>query len=257
MSAQACLDLATAREAGRIAADLCTEKAERVARIAKLPKGQREWSQEEVERLRAIYPSCEALDVAEALGRGLNSIYTMAAKLGLKRKPVSSRGIPFTLDRLKQLLHYEPETGIFTWRVTRKGPVIAGRVAGSARKDGGRRFIGIDRRRYRASHLAWFYMHGCWPEKLIDHRNTNAADDSFKNLRAADHTLNAENKRQAQSNNRSTGMLGVSWHKECRKFAAYISTRGKRTYLGLFETAEAASAAYVAAKRELHEGCTL
>src|SRR5690606_34614864 len=87
-----------------------------------------------------------------------------------------------TQQRLKELLYYDPETGIFTRLVGRSGPrARAGDVAGS---DNGKGYIRIyvDGRPYKAHRLAWFYMHGEWPEE-IDHRNGERADNRLSNLR--------------------------------------------------------------------------
>lgn len=59
-------------------------------------------------------------------------------------------------ERLCELLHYCPETGIFTWKVTRKGLAKAGTVAGSTNGRGYRQ-ISVDGKLYLAHRLAWFY----------------------------------------------------------------------------------------------------
>lgn len=160
-----------------------------------------------------------------------------------------------TVERLKELLHYEPETGVFTWRVkTNKSRNWVGKRAGCANVSTGYVMIGIDGHDIRAHRLAWFYMTGEWPANEVDHRNTDKGDNRWDNLRQATTRLNGENKRRANRNSK-TGFLGVSPHRN--RFMARIKVNGKHKCLGTFDTPEQAHAAYVATKRQLHEGCTL
>lgn len=155
--------------------------------------------------------------------------------------------------KLKELLSYDPATGVFTWRVSMNGRTQAGDVAGSFDVNGYRR-IGVNRRSHKAHRLAWLYMTGEWPKAEIDHRNGSRADNRWINLRESDPILNAQNQRKAQSDS-TTGFLGVSPLKG--RFLARIKAGGKRKNLGTFSTPEQAHAAYLKAKRELHAGCTI
>ena|SRR3990172_4112737 len=157
-----------------------------------------------------------------------------------------------TDSRLREILDYDKITGIFRWRVARRG-VKAGDVAGSV-DTGGYRQIGIDGQSYQASRLVWLYVYGAWPKAKIDHKNTARDDQCFENLRDVTPSGNAQNQRQARRNNK-TGLLGVHSHNE--KFRAQIRLNGKLRHLGLFDTAESAHAAYVSAKREIHITCTI
>ena len=76
-----------------------------------------------------------------------------------------------TQERLKEVLHYDPETGIFMWLVAPNGRIRVGMEAGSSH-DG---YIGIkvDRILYKAHRLAWFYMTGEWPANDVDHWDRN------------------------------------------------------------------------------------
>lgn len=89
---------------------------------------------------------------------------------------------------------------------------------------------------------------------MIDHINGDPSDNRVENLRLADKRLNAENQRRARADN-AIGVLGVMAHGN--KFRAQIRTGGRTIYLGLFLTSDEAYAAYVEAKRRLHEGCSL
>lgn len=156
-------------------------------------------------------------------------------------------------DRLKEMLIYDPTTGVFRWRVRPNGRICVGDEAGNVHVKG-YRYIQLDRRLYFAHRLAWLYMTGEWPKGQVDHKNARRDDNRWKNLRDVTREVNAQNRRTASVKN-SAGLLGVSKH--YGKFQATIFVGGKNRHLGTFVTAETAHAAYVGAKRRLHEGNTL
>jgi hypothetical protein len=132
--------------------------------------------------------------------------------------------------------------------------VEIGAVAGSV-KAAGYVVVTIDGRYYPAHRLIWVMLHGEWPN-VIDHRNGVRSDNRRENIRAATPRLNAENKREALPNNQ-VGLLGVFQVSNRKGYRAQITSKGVNHYLGTFESAESAHAAYVSAKRRLHEGCTI
>ncbi len=153
-----------------------------------------------------------------------------------------------TIERLRELLHYDPETGIFTHRIGRKGQSTrAGEIAGRIRAQDGHRRIGIDYGRYFASRLAWLYMTGEWPESEIDHINRIPNDDRFANLRVATRGENQANRGRPQNN--TSGLKGVNRHKG--RWRAFIKKNGVNIHLGYFPSANAAHEAYVAKAQEL------
>jgi hypothetical protein len=161
-----------------------------------------------------------------------------------------------TQSRLKQLLAYDPETGVFR-RVCDQGRWKKGSIAGStddaSGSSGGYVKIYVDGRRYRAHRLAWMYMTGAFPSS-VDHINHDRSDNRWLNLRMASQPDNAKN-RKMNSNN-SSGFRGVSWYKPSGKWMAYINTApGKRKNLGYFDTILDAVAERVRAERhyEYHE----
>jgi hypothetical protein len=165
-----------------------------------------------------------------------------------------------TAQRLRELLNYDADTGLFTWRVTigcghRREQVKrrAGDNAGYVNADG-YVMIGIEGREYRAHRLAWLYMKGEWPASLLDHKNREKADNRWDNLREADKSVNSQNVLGARSSNR-TGLQGVSY--QANGYFARIRLNGAVTYLGRFKSADEAHQAYLTAKRRLHEGCTI
>lgn len=153
-----------------------------------------------------------------------------------------------TAERLRELLHYEPETGIFRGRVT-SGGRLAGDVAGYCSHSGYVE-IRVDRRPYYAHRLAWLYVYGIWPSGGIDHRNQIKHDNRIDNLREATGSQNGANTGKRIDN--TSGFKGVSWSKQSRRWQAHIRSHGRSKYLGLFDTPEEAHAAYVEAAHCLH-----
>lgn len=162
-----------------------------------------------------------------------------------------------TAERLRELLHYNQETGVFTWAVDRKWNAMRGNIAGT--------IIGskcgyiclqiyIDGRPYKAHRLAFLYMNGEWPARDVDHIDTNSMNNIFSNLRDAGTRINAQNRRVAFKNSQS-GVLGVS--PSGNNWRACIRVDKKRINIGSYKTKELAYQAYVEAKRRLHEGCTI
>lgn len=159
-----------------------------------------------------------------------------------------------TAQRLKELLDYEPETGVFSWKVSRRG-VRPGRT-GNVRPDGYIR-IGIDGVSYLAHRLAWLYMTGAWPSIDVDHFDGNPSNNRFSNLRDVSQQTNLQNFRTATRRNRSSSLLGVSYHARDELWRARIHIDGKERNIGYYKTSEEAHAAYLEAKRKWHEGCTI
>jgi hypothetical protein len=155
-----------------------------------------------------------------------------------------------TAARLRELLHYDPETGIFT-HIARRQSVVVGTVAGNNAPNGYRKHK-IEGRSYTGHRLAWLYLHGDWPVGDVDHINGIRHDNRIANLRDVSRKTNRENMRVAHG---AVGLLGVSI--KGKKFRADIGVDNKNVMLGIFDTPEEAHAAYVHAKRQFHAGCTI
>jgi HNH endonuclease len=159
-----------------------------------------------------------------------------------------------THERLRELLHYNPKTGLFRrLKSCNYNNALKGVIAGLS-KNGERVAIAIDGKHYRAHRLAWFYMTGKWPKGVIDHRDGNQANNRFSNLRDVSRKLNQQNMRRAHQDNK-TGYLGVTVYRG--RYRATIWHNKKQHLVGMFDRAEDAHRAYVLAKRKLHAGCTL
>ena len=171
---------------------------------------------------------------------------------------MSAANSTLTQERLKELLHYNPETGAFIW-ISKPAPranrIKVGSVAGS-NKGNGYVQIQIDGKNYLAQRLAYLFVHGRMPVGDIDHSDGNPSNNRLSNLRDVTHAQNIQNQRTPNKRNTS-GFIGISFRPDTSKYAAYISTDGKRKVLGCFDSAEDAHAAYLKAKRKLHEFCTI
>ena len=152
---------------------------------------------------------------------------------------------------LLKLLHYEPSTGVFTWRESPCCRIPAGARAGSvntSRSDQPYWNIMVNAKNYRSGRLAWLYMTGKWPKREIDHRDGNPLNDVWSNLRPATSTQNKANQKIRRDN--KTGFKGVH---PCRnRFSARAHIRGVYKHLGVFDTAEEAAAAYRQATVAVH-----
>jgi hypothetical protein len=164
--------------------------------------------------------------------------------------------VDITHAELRALLHYCPETGIFTWRVKTCRKVVPGAIAGYTKPEG-YTIIRVNKVRYRASRLAWYYMTKNWPTGDIDHIDGNPRNDAFYNLRDVSTAGNVQNQKRAHARNKTGGLLGVSKIKSSKRWRARICANGVSTLLGWFDTPEEAHAAYVSAKRKLHATCTI
>jgi hypothetical protein len=158
-------------------------------------------------------------------------------------------GLVLTQERIKELLDYDPDTGIFKWKISKARSIKVNNIAGGA-EQGKYHRIRIDGKNYVAHRLAWLYVYGKWPDEYIDHINCIKNDNRIKNLREATNSQNQTNV-LLRSNNTS-GYKGVIWNKQNKKWQAYISVNYSKTHLGYFDNIEDAASAYKKAANVLH-----
>lgn len=154
-----------------------------------------------------------------------------------------------TLERLKYLLSYDPETGLWTRLVTRPGRnAKAGSIARHIDGDGYVQ-IHVDGRYYRSTRLAFFYMTGeQLPDDVeVDHKDRDRSNDRWNNLRLATDSQNKANGDAYETNQLKVRGVGRGDRQRSKPFRARIQVDGKPKHLGYFETPELASAAYKAA----------
>jgi len=153
---------------------------------------------------------------------------------------------------LKEVLDYDPVTGIFTWKVHRHshgGGVKPGDVAGCIDPRGYRR-IGVLGWNGLAHRLAWFYVKGVWPEAGLDHRDRNHDHNAIENLRECDQSRNLQN--TSLDGQGSNKFRGVYYDRQRNKWRVQIIVYKKTIYVGQFDSEGEAAAAYLSAKIKHH-----
>ncbi|HEX8348749.1 MAG TPA: HNH endonuclease [Hymenobacter sp.] len=159
-----------------------------------------------------------------------------------------------TLERLKQLVAYDPTTGLFT-RLEGTTPQATARHAG---KQAGltkpKRYVqlSVDGKTYLGHRLAWFYMTGEWPAVNIDHEDGNRTNNVWSNLRLATGSINQINTKMHRHN--TSGYRGVSWAAGNNKWTASIYQANRRINLGYFDSKEAAYERRLLAELEYYGG---
>ena len=155
-----------------------------------------------------------------------------------------------TVEELKRNLSYDPDTGVFM-RLPVTGVIgfrsdLVGKTAGSPHNSG---YISLQvcGRKYLAHRLAWMYMTGEFPKNFIDHKNGIRTDNRFSNLRDVTRAVNSENRG-------ISNLIGASYHKATGMWRARIGVNGSRVFIGYYDNAVDAHAAYVDAKYKLHKG---
>lgn len=136
-----------------------------------------------------------------------------------------------TQHRLKELLRYDPETGVFRWLSSPQPSVRKHDVAGTINSKG-YRTLSIKRQRYRAHRLAFLYMTGHFPTKGVDHINGITDDNRWVNLRDVDQPENLKNLKISKRN--TSGVVGVSWDTSRRRWYAQINCDRCHINLGRF-----------------------
>ena len=150
---------------------------------------------------------------------------------------------------IQKILLYDSITGLFLWKEgKRKYFGKSERPAGRLEKSG-YMTISIDRKSYLLHRIAWLYVYGTLPYK-IDHKDTIKHHNWIDNLREATDSQNSANSKVNSLN--QSGIKGVHFNYERNKWQADIYPNGNSIYLGLYETAEEAHAAYYDAARKYY-----
>jgi hypothetical protein len=148
----------------------------------------------------------------------------------------------FTFEEVKNSIDYDPLSGTFF----RKSKIKSknGKPAGYI--DGGYLLIKINGKKITAARIAWILQTGEWPTKIIDHINGNKLDNRFVNLREATPAQNSQNRKIPIHN--TSGITGVSWNKDKKKWSVQIKASNKGIWFGYFASKEEAIAVRHAAE---------
>ena len=153
-----------------------------------------------------------------------------------------------TAERIRSLFHYDPLTGIFVTKLSRKtGQGEAGRTVG-AKDARGHLFARVDGKHYKLHRLAWVYMTGEWPKNMIDHKDRVGDNNTWENLREC---TNGENQMNtgAQVNNK-LGVKNVSRMKN-GSFKAVVQAY-KKIHVQIFQDLSEAAEWAKQKREELH-----
>ncbi len=158
------------------------------------------------------------------------------------------KGAKLDLVWLRDNLDYEPETGVFSWKLPGFGRTVGKPIGVKPRAEGKNYLMmRINGDLFYAHRLAWFYVNGYWPENVIDHIDGNKANNAISNLREATHAQNAARR---VTTRRFGPSRGVVPHQN--GYVARIHHAGQRHYLGYFLDAEEAKKAYEDAAKRIH-----
>ncbi len=178
---------------------------------------------------------------------------------------VTINGKALSASVARELLDYDPQTGIFTWRPRDKARFSdtglfapdqcardwnkrwAGKEAGCVNRQGAvpYREIRILGRLYTAHRLAWLMSYGEWPE-IVDHDDGDGLNNQLSNLNNGSRSDNAKNMRMSSRN--TSGVTGVHWYPANGKWHAQICSNRERIHLGYFSQLEDAIKARRAAE---------
>ena len=155
-------------------------------------------------------------------------------------------------ELLRKLLRYDHISGDLYWRLrcesrfatpsyaSRWNKRYAGKLTFTALRKG-YRCGRIGRRTYSAHRVIWSIFYGNHPDGQIDHINGRKDDNRIDNLRVVTDQENHRNKKMPITN--KSGVIGVCWHKRCRRWRATIGVSGKLIELGMFREISDAAAA--------------
>lgn len=164
------------------------------------------------------------------------------------------------IETLRELLSYDPETGVLTWKYRELNwfktesafkswnTKYAGKSAFTAFHDEGYKQGRIFNKTYKAHRVGYAIHYGEWPKDQIDHINGNKADNRITNMRAVNNQENSRN--SSKRNDNVSGFTGVFWHKQINKWRSKIRADGKDIHLGCFDCKLDAIAARINANKK-------
>lgn len=148
-----------------------------------------------------------------------------------------------TVERLKEVLDYDPSNGDFVSKLPR-GNIGVGATLGCENGRGYKR-VKIDGRRYMMHNLAWLYMTGGLPKEKIDHKDGDPSNNKWSNLRPATDYQNSCNKGLYKNN-----LLGIKGITKTRA-GTYMVRVDHKSY-GCFKDLELAELVVQEVRDKLH-----
>jgi HNH endonuclease/AP2 domain len=154
-----------------------------------------------------------------------------------------------TAERARELLDYNPDTGVLVWRGGHK-KAKAGQTAGGFDKTTGYMKVGVDGRRYPFTHIVWLIVTGAFPTKEVDHKDRCRTNNRWSNLREASDSQQSQNRDVSAANR--TGHKGVCFDTKRGKWLAQLKIDGRKVLFKRFDNIGDAVAAYAAAAEQHH-----
>ena len=152
-----------------------------------------------------------------------------------------------TKDQIEELLEYR-DGGLY-WKVSNRASVSVGRRVGCIHHSGYRHFR-IFGKLYREHRVIFFLHHGYFPE-FVDHIDGDRQNNRIENLREATKSQNNMNAKLRKDN--TSGIKGVSWHKQHKKWYVCLNLNRKQKFIGLFDDLELAELVSIEAKDKYHK----
>jgi hypothetical protein len=154
-----------------------------------------------------------------------------------------------TADEVRRIFDYDHEKGCLVYKIRTGNRVVVGQVAGFFNKTLGYLMVSVNGTHYYVHRLIWLHQYGEWPEQ-IDHIDHNRVNNKLENIRNVTDGQNKQNKPK-QANNTS-GVVGVWWHAQRKKWAAEIKVNRHKKHLGLFNSIDEAAQARAFARMQMH-----
>ncbi len=172
------------------------------------------------------------------------------------KKVVAAKCPPeWVLERIEDVLRYDPGTGWLIWTKPGKKRNVGQRAGYEMKGRSKYRSIGFQRdfEKYdlMEHNVCYFLQTGDWPKLELDHKNLDGSDNRWDNLRPA--TALQQNQNRRAHRDSKTGVKGVTWKPHAKKYAATIQANKKWMFLGYYNTVEEAAAAYAAANAKYHD----
>jgi len=155
-----------------------------------------------------------------------------------------------SIETANYLFDLDKENGNLIWKNPTSNRVKRGSIAGCHHKASNSIVIGLYGKLFYAHRIIYLIYNGKWPDYEIDHIDGNRINNKPSNLREATRSQNQTNLGITKRN--KSGIRGVWWDKNRKKWASQIQKNHKVKSLGRFDTIEEAYQAYKNASIEIH-----